>query len=162
MSKAYALSGARVAYLCAAPHQLEALRAITPPWVVGLPAQVAAVNALQDPGYYAARHRETTQLRTQLAKQLEQLGWQIIPGIANFLLCHLPSDGSDAGTVVRDCSARGLFLRDARSMGTQLGPYALRIAVKDELTNHRMLDIIQSVIRVPENYAKIRSPVSTQ
>ena len=32
MSKVYALSGARVAYLCAGPHQLEALRAITPPW----------------------------------------------------------------------------------------------------------------------------------
>jgi histidinol-phosphate/aromatic aminotransferase/cobyric acid decarboxylase-like protein/GNAT superfamily N-acetyltransferase len=46
MSKVYALSGARVAYLCAGAHQLEALRAITPPWVVGLPAQVAAVRAL--------------------------------------------------------------------------------------------------------------------
>jgi histidinol-phosphate/aromatic aminotransferase/cobyric acid decarboxylase-like protein len=34
MSKVYALSGARVAYLCAGPHQLEELRAITPPWVV--------------------------------------------------------------------------------------------------------------------------------
>ena len=34
MSKAYALSGARVAYLAAGPHQLEALRAVTLPWVV--------------------------------------------------------------------------------------------------------------------------------
>ena len=51
MSKVYGLSGARVAYLCAGPHQLEALRAITPPWVVSLPAQVAAVRALQNPDY---------------------------------------------------------------------------------------------------------------
>src|SRR6266576_385362 len=53
MSKVYALSGARVAYLCAGPHQLEELRALTPPWVVSLPAQVAAVRALNDPAYYA-------------------------------------------------------------------------------------------------------------
>src|ERR1041385_912788 len=31
MSKVYALSGARVAYLCAGAHQLEQLRALTPP-----------------------------------------------------------------------------------------------------------------------------------
>jgi histidinol-phosphate/aromatic aminotransferase/cobyric acid decarboxylase-like protein len=45
MSKAYALSGLRVACLCAAPHVLEPLRAVTPPWSVGLLAQVAAVRA---------------------------------------------------------------------------------------------------------------------
>src|SRR5712671_4348466 len=66
MSKVYALSGARVAYLCAGAHQLEELRAITPPWVVSLPAQVAAVYALQDPGYYAARYAETGALREEL------------------------------------------------------------------------------------------------
>ncbi len=56
MSKVYALSGARVAYLCGAPHHLEALRRVTPPWAVGLPAQVAAVMALQDPDCYTVRY----------------------------------------------------------------------------------------------------------
>ena len=37
MSKVYALSGMRVAYLCGGPRAIAALRAITPPWVVGLP-----------------------------------------------------------------------------------------------------------------------------
>src|SRR6266850_1229630 len=92
MSKVYALSGARAAYLCAGPHQLEELRAITPPWVVSLPAQVAAVRALQDPEYYAARYRETGALREELADQLRSLSWEVVPGIANFLLCHLPTD----------------------------------------------------------------------
>ena len=59
LSKVYALSGARAAYLCAGPHQLEALRSLTPPWSVSLPAQVAAVNALQDPEYYARQYRKT-------------------------------------------------------------------------------------------------------
>lgn len=52
MSKVYALSGMRVAYLCGGPHQLEALHPLTPPWVVGLPSQVAAVEALMNEDYY--------------------------------------------------------------------------------------------------------------
>src|SRR5207302_11045047 len=93
MSKVYALSGARVAYLCAGAHNLEALRAITPPWVVSLPAQVAAVKALEDPKYYARRYQETHEFRDALAADLAALGMQIIPGIANFLLMRLPIRG---------------------------------------------------------------------
>src|SRR3954465_3465127 len=78
MSKVYALSGARVAYLCGGAHQLEELRAITPPWVVSLPAQVAAVKALGDPEYYAARYAETALLRQHLSEQLERLGWDVL------------------------------------------------------------------------------------
>ena len=143
MSKAYALSGARVAYLCAGPTQLEALRAITPPWVVGLPAQVAAVRALQDPAYYAARYAETAELRDRLADRLSRsFGWQVIPGVANFLLAHLPDEGPDAPTLVAACRDHGLFLRDAAAMGTQLGPDAIRLAVKDAATNDRMTEIL--------------------
>ena len=145
MSKAYALSGLRVAYLCAGAHQLEALRAITPPWVVGLPAQLAATLALQDPDYYAERYSETHRLREELAKQLHALGWEIFPGVANFLLCHLPESGPSAERLVRECRVLGLFLRDASLMGSRLGGRTIRIAVKDATTNQRMVGIIASV-----------------
>ncbi|MEO6005630.1 MAG: aminotransferase class I/II-fold pyridoxal phosphate-dependent enzyme [Opitutus sp.] len=142
MSKVYALSGVRVAYLCAGAHQMEELRAVTPPWVVSLPAQVAAVKALSCPGYYAARYAETHELRNKLASELERLGCAVLPGVANFLLCQLPEDGRSAGTLVAACRERGLFLRDAALMGTQLGSRAIRIAVKDAATNVRMIEII--------------------
>ncbi len=146
MSKVYALSGARAAYLCAGPHQLEALRAITPPWVVSLPAQVAAVRALQDPDYYAARYRETAALRDELAVGLKSLGWEVLPGIANFLLCHLPEQSAPAAEVVRRCRERGLFIRDAALMGSGLGLRAVRLAVKDAATNTRMLQILRQAV----------------
>jgi histidinol-phosphate/aromatic aminotransferase/cobyric acid decarboxylase-like protein len=147
MSKVYALSGARAAYLCAGAHQLEELRAITPPWVVSLPAQVAAVRALQDADYYRARYAETATLREQLAAKLTELGLDVVPGVANFLLCHLPSDGPDAATIVRRCRERGLFLRDAGAMGSQLGSHGLRIAVKDGETNQRMMAILAPALQ---------------
>ena len=70
-----------------------------------------------------------------------------MPGIANFLLCHLPLEGPDAGTVVASARRRNLFLRDAGPMGTLLGSHAIRIAVKDAATNGRMLDILADVLR---------------
>jgi histidinol-phosphate/aromatic aminotransferase/cobyric acid decarboxylase-like protein/GNAT superfamily N-acetyltransferase len=146
MSKVYALSGARVAYLCASAHQLEELRAITPPWVVGLPSQVAAVQALHDPDYYAARYAETAALREALADQLRSLEWDVTPGIANFLLCSVPSAGPTAAAIVHECQKHGLFLRDAAAMGAGLGERTVRIAVKDSATNARMFQILEQVI----------------
>jgi histidinol-phosphate/aromatic aminotransferase/cobyric acid decarboxylase-like protein len=146
MSKVYALSGMRVAYLCAGPHQLEELRAITPPWVVGLPAQLAATVALQDAEYYRARYEGTHGLREELAKELEDLGWEVVPGVANFLLCQLPESGPTAADVVRECRRKGLFLRDATLMGVNMGGRMLRIAVKDARTNREMVRMIRIVI----------------
>ncbi len=145
MSKVYALSGARAAYLCAGAHQLENLRALTPPWVIGLPSQVAAVRALAEPEYYAARHSETAALREELSSGLQLLGWRVLPGIANFLLCELPPSSPDAETFVDRCRARGLFLRNAGSMGAGLGERMIRLAVKDQAANQRMLAILRSV-----------------
>jgi histidinol-phosphate/aromatic aminotransferase/cobyric acid decarboxylase-like protein/GNAT superfamily N-acetyltransferase len=146
MSKAYALSGARVAYLCAGPHQLEELRAFTPPWAVSLVAQVAGVRALESAAYYADRWRETSDLREPFAEGLGGLGWQVVPGVANFLLSHLPEDGPTAADVVARCRDSNLFLRDASRMGARLGAHALRLAVKDAETNAQMLNILRRIV----------------
>lgn len=151
MSKVYALSGARVAYLCAGAHQLEDLRAITPPWIVGLPAQVAAVEALKDPDHYSERYDETHGLRRELSKELTALGWRVVPGCANFLLAHLPPDGPDAADLVARCAAAGLFIRNAAGMGAFFGPRVVRIAVKDRETNRRMVAILHDALRRPRS-----------
>jgi histidinol-phosphate/aromatic aminotransferase/cobyric acid decarboxylase-like protein len=146
MSKVYALSGVRVAYLCAGPHQLEALRPLTPPWAVSLPAQVAAVKALQDPAYYAARYEDTHRLREQLLPMLRPLGLEITPSVTNFLLCHLPADGPAAAAVIMRCREHGLFLRDAGCMGSQMGGHALRVAVKDAAANQRLVEVLRKAL----------------
>jgi histidinol-phosphate/aromatic aminotransferase/cobyric acid decarboxylase-like protein len=146
MSKVYALSGVRAAYLCANERQLAPLRVLTPPWAVSLPAQVAAVHALLDPAYYRERYRQTHRLRDDLFRRLERLNLEAVPGLANFLLVHLPETGPDAATVVEGCREHGLFLRDASVMSRRLGHHLLRIAVKDGETNARMADILGQVL----------------
>lgn len=158
MSKIYALSGLRAAYLCGPSQLVEELSAITPPWAVSLPGQVAAIAALQDWKYYSEKIAETHELRNQLAEQLSSFaGWEIIPAVANFLLCLLPGDGPSAGEIVKHCRAHGLFLRDAGAMGRVLGTHALRIAVKDAETNRRILGILSQVskTRGSQNFLEV-------
>ena len=151
MSKAYALSGVRAAYLCAPATVATELRTLTPPWAVSLPAQVAAVAALRDPEYYTARYQETRALRAELVEGLSRLrGVEIVPSAANWVLCHLPQNGKDASTVCEECQCHNLFLRDLSSLSPRLGRHAVRIAVKDAQTNQRMVDILARVLEEPQ------------
>jgi histidinol-phosphate/aromatic aminotransferase/cobyric acid decarboxylase-like protein len=144
MSKAYALSGARIAYLCGPPNVLRDLRTVTPPWVVGLPAQIAGVRALQDPAYYRERYAQTRDLREQLSAELKDLGLEVLPGAANFLLCRCRSVG--VAELIARCRERGLFLRDVASMMQRPEPGLFRTAVKDADTNVRMVEIVREAL----------------
>jgi len=146
MSKAYALSGMRAAYACAPAPIAARLREITPPWAVSLPAQVAAVRALEDRDYYAARYRETRSLRENLATFLRSMGFDVIPSTANFLLCHLPEQSPDATVVSLRCRERGVYLRDAGEISPALGSRALRVAVKDQATNRIVVEALREAI----------------
>jgi histidinol-phosphate/aromatic aminotransferase/cobyric acid decarboxylase-like protein len=147
MSKVYALSGMRAAYLCAAMHQLSDLVAITPPWAVSLPAQVAAVRALQDESYYRDRYQKTRSLRAELIEGLQSIGIrEIVPGAANFVMFHLDPEHPTAAAVVSESKQRGVFFRDVSSMGSALGPRALRIAVKNRETNILIVEALEKVL----------------
>ena len=145
MSKAYALSGVRAAYLCGPQALMSELRVWCPPWSVSLPGQIAACEALRATDYYRERWRETSALRNDLARALTALGWDVVPGCANFLLCHLPADGPDAAAVTAQAVVHGLFVREVGNMGRSLSRHALRVAVKDRATNERTVALLQTV-----------------
>ena len=108
---------------------------------------MAAIKALEDPDYYTACYNETHRLRQALTRALLAVSpIEIIPGIANFLFCHLPPTGPDAATVVGRCQAVGLFVRNTASMGSQLGRHTLRVAVKEAETNDRMVGILSAAL----------------
>jgi histidinol-phosphate/aromatic aminotransferase/cobyric acid decarboxylase-like protein len=161
MSKGYALSGVRVAYLCGPAAVLEELRPLLPPYALSLPAQLAGVTALQDAEYYRQRYQETHALRIELAAGLREAGFaEVVPGVANFLLAHLPESGPNAASVAARCRTQGLLVRNVQGVGSGLGTHALRIAVKDRDTNRRMLAILARVLR-QEDELPVRIDTST-
>ncbi len=148
LSKVYALSGMRVAYLCGPADELARLRALTPPWAVSLPAQLAAVRALEDPGYYKARYSETARLRDDMRAALARLrGVRAVTGNANFLLCHLGETAPPVPELLERCREAGVYLRDVRSMGRALGFRVFRTAVKNALANERIVATLDGALR---------------
>ncbi|RZU54058.1 histidinol-phosphate/aromatic aminotransferase/cobyric acid decarboxylase-like protein [Krasilnikovia cinnamomea] len=151
MSKMYALSGMRVAYLTSDETTAAALRRWTPPWAVSLPAQLAAVAALRDPAYYAARWAQTAVLRAELAASLRAVdpAARVEPAVANFLLVTLPAQGPSAAEVVARCRRDDVYLRDLSPMSPAFQGRTIRIAVKDPAANARIVAAYQAALAAP-------------
>lgn len=147
MSKVYALSGMRAAYLAGTPNAIAPLRRITPPWAVSLPAQVAVVRALGDGAYYARRWRETSALRARLRGMLERIpGIEEVSGNANFLMVHLDPAGVHAADVIAQCQQDGVYLRDLTPASPRLGPHVFRTAVKNTSRNSAIAGAIARAV----------------
>ncbi len=109
-SKWAGLAGLRVGYGVMAPALARVLMRIKQPYNVSVPAQVAAVAALDDRDLLMERVRAIVEERERLAALLAEIPWvTVFPSSANFVLCRL--SGRDARTV-RDALARkGVFVR---------------------------------------------------
>jgi histidinol-phosphate/aromatic aminotransferase/cobyric acid decarboxylase-like protein len=139
-SKAYALSGVRAAFLAGPPGAVALLRRKTPPWIVGFPAQVAVLRALEDEAYYAARYEETRALRTMLADRLRsELGLDVVEGATASVLVHVDGRAESAAEVCSRTARDGVFLRDATGFGPSIGRSTLRISVKSASANDRVV-----------------------
>lgn len=146
MSKVYALSGARVAYAVTAPETARALTEWLPPWGLSLPAQVAAVHALADPDYYRARYDETRRLRRRLARDLAAIGLEPVASCANFIVVRLPEGAGDAPSCVARCRERRVLVRDLSNLSDAFGGRVVRVAVKDNERNERIVRALESAL----------------
>lgn len=116
MTKDQALPGLRLGYLLAAPEVASAVERVRPPWSVNagaLRAGLAALAPAADAHVQAARAL-VGRSRRLLTDGLTQLGFQVEPSMANFVLVHV-GDGArfrrallPRGFVVRDCASFGL------------------------------------------------------
>jgi len=104
--------------------------------------------------YYRQRWDETHILRARLAAALRTLGWEVLPGCANFLLCHLPASQPEASVLVAECRRRKLFLRDVANMGECFDARTVRVAVKDAKTNTAILNILKVTLAEIANATK--------
>ncbi|WP_248843277.1 pyridoxal phosphate-dependent aminotransferase [Streptomyces virginiae] len=141
LSKMYALSGIRAAYLVAEPATAALLRKWTPPWGVSLPAQLAAVSALQDPSYYNACWQRTHTLRRDLATGLTLADHTVVveESVANFVNITLPKSGPSAARLVHECRRHDVYFRDLSPLSPLYEGRTVRVAVKDEPENARII-----------------------
>ena len=140
LSKAWALAGARIGTLLAAPAVIALLRRIMPPYPLPLPCVDAALAALSSAGQAQARgHVEAVKAeRTRMADALAGLPGvrEVLPSQANFLAVRF----DDAGAAYGRLLAAGIVVRDVRRY-PNLGD-ALRITLGTPQENTRVLDAL--------------------
>jgi histidinol-phosphate aminotransferase len=141
LSKAWALAGARVGSVLAAPAVIQLLRKILPPYPVPTPCLDAALEALSPRGQevVAGQIRQVREQRREMAAALRGVSGvrEVLPSVANFITVRL----DDAAAVYRHLFEAGIVVRDVRRY-PGLGD-ALRITIGTPEENRRVLAVLQ-------------------
>ena len=89
-SKAYALCFQRVGYFAGHPALIDALQKIRDSYNVNGLGQIAALATLSDLPYYRANFRRIIATRRRLGRELEKIGFDVLPSQTNFILARPP------------------------------------------------------------------------
>ena len=122
------------------------LEARATPWSVGTVAQIAAIEALRDPGYYEAMRLRTAELRERMQAALGALpGVRAIPSVAGFLMLELSPETPPPAEVVARARHAGVLLCDASDLG-RAGRRLLRVAVRDVAAQDRIVAALSGAL----------------
>ena len=89
-SKAYSLCFQRVGYFVGQAELIAALHKIRDSYNVNGLGQIAAEATLDDLKYYRAHFKKIIATREQLSRDLEKLGFEVLPSQTNFILARPP------------------------------------------------------------------------
>lgn len=110
-SKAWSLGGLRLGYLLADPELVRELMKVKLPYNVGFGHALAAEAVLMEPEAAERRTRAILGRRPQWRRMLVDLGFEVFPSEANFLLARVPA-GHDVDHVRGELEARHIRVRD--------------------------------------------------
>jgi threonine-phosphate decarboxylase len=134
-TKFFAIPGLRLGCLvCGDAGRVQALQ---PSWAVNAVAAAAGISATRDRDFAEASVGEVARLREHLFVALDALAeLRPFPGVANFLLV-----GGPVGLAER-LARRGVLVRGCGPF-EGLGPEYFRVAVRDEVSNGRLVAAIR-------------------
>jgi histidinol-phosphate aminotransferase len=116
-SKAYGLAGLRVGYAIGPANLIDYMNRVRAPFNTSVPAQAAAVAALDDQAHVAESRRMNTEERQRLTRELEGMHLKVAPSQANFVLVDL---GRPARPVYDRLLERGVIVRPFGNLPTSL------------------------------------------
>ncbi|WP_147916611.1 histidinol-phosphate transaminase [Ruania zhangjianzhongii] len=135
MSKAFALAGARLGYLAAAPELVDWLRVVRLPYHLSAVTQAVARAALRHTGVLQAQVAELRVRRDETVTWLRERGLEVADSDANFILFGRYPDRHevwqgllDRGVLIRETGPQG-YLRV--SIGTREDMAAFRGALEE-------------------------------
>lgn len=138
LSKAFGFAGGRVGYcLASSPEIIQALMLVRLPYHLSSLTQAAAITALAFDNELREQVEVIRHQRDYLVSQLENMGLQVIPSDANFILFGTFLDRHSAWQELCD---RGVLIRET-------GPDQwLRVSVGTSEENQLFLDSLRDVV----------------
>ena len=88
---------------------LEKIKFSTNPYSINRLTQVAAEAALGSADYFAANCRAVAETRAYTVAELEKLGFETVPSVANFIFTRCPK--VPGGTLYRRLKEKGVLVR---------------------------------------------------
>lgn len=145
MTKFYAIPGLRLGYALGRPELIRAMTAKQVTWSVNGLALIAGEACLRSGERFERETlRQIALERNRLTNALQGYGCEVTPGEANFLLVRLP-DPWTAATMQAALGGQGILIRSC-AMYPGLTERHVRIAVKDEPSNKRLIEALGCVI----------------
>ena len=111
-SKAWSMAGGRLGFALGDPgliSDLEKIKFSTNPYSINRLTQVAAEAALGSADYFAANCRTVAKTRAYTVAELEKLGFETVPSVANFIFTRCPR--VPGGTLYRRLKEKGVLVR---------------------------------------------------
>jgi histidinol-phosphate aminotransferase len=140
LSKGYSLAGLRLGFAVARPELLAGLDKAGEIYNVGAITQAAGIAAVRDQAHKDANVEKIRKSRENLRSGLEELGWEVVPSCANFLLASPP--GGDAEQFCDRLKERSIFVRYFNR--PDLRRY-LRITIGTDQQNNALLEALRDI-----------------
>ena len=145
MTKFYAMPGLRFGYLCTQPDLAARIGATGQPWPIGTLAEAAALAVLAQSEEQRSQtniqvQQWLTQERPRLVGALEDMGWQVLPGEANFLFFHAPGKSDLLDQMI----PYNILLRSCSNY-EGLDIYDYRIAIRSRPENDQFIETLQKL-----------------
>ncbi|MBI5740269.1 MAG: histidinol-phosphate transaminase [Nitrospirae bacterium] len=135
-SKIYGLAGLRIGYGLAKAGIMSEMNKVRQPFNVSLPAQRAAVAALQDEKHLARTRRTNEKGKRYLYKEFDALNIKYVPTEGNFIYVPLPE--GTASRLYHDLLLEGVIIRP-------MGPDAIRVTIGLPEENRRLIEALKKI-----------------
>jgi len=140
-SKCYGLAGFRVGYGFAHKLLIDNLMKVKLPFEPSLPAQAAAIAALEDEKHLERSLRENIKGMGLLKQVFISLNLKTIPSVANFITLIF-KDETTANNFLEQVLKKGVILRGLKGFGL---PFCVRVTIGSSSENKYFISVLKDL-----------------
>ncbi len=147
LTKFFAIPGLRLGLGLGNPGIINKIDEIRDPWNVNCFAQLAGVASLKDESYIKATVRYVAGQKDYLYDKIKGMaGLRPLPPSVNYMFINVRDTGLTSAEITALLGRQGILVRDCGSY-KNLPPFYIRVAVRTQAENDRLVEALTKVCR---------------